>query len=49
MKVLPLTSHSTTPSSSAVWQGTYPQVMFTLFKDINLTGKTKVEKWLKSL
>ena len=23
-----------------VWWGTYPQVMFTLFKDINLDGKT---------
>ncbi len=25
-----------------VWWGTYPQVMFTLFKDINLDGKTVV-------
>ena len=25
-----------------VWWGTYPQVMFTLFKDIDLTGKTVI-------
>ena len=25
-----------------VWWGTYPQVMFTLFKDINLDGKTVI-------
>ena len=25
-----------------VWWGTYPQVMFTLFRDINLDGKTVI-------
>ena len=25
-----------------IWWGTYPQVMFTLFKDINLDGKTVI-------
>ena len=32
----------TAPDLRPVWWGTYPQVMFTLFKDINLDGKTVI-------
>ena len=37
-----LTNYDTVFIGGPVWWGTYPQVMFTLFKDINLDGKTVV-------
>ena len=35
-----LSGYDTVFIGGPVWGGTYPQVMFTLFKDINLDGKT---------
>ena len=35
-----LAKYDTVFIGGPVWWGTYPQVMFTLFKDINLDGKT---------
>lgn len=35
-----LSQYDTVFIGGPVWWGTYPQVMFTLFKDINLDGKT---------
>ena len=35
-----LSEYDTVFIGGPVWWGTYPQVMFTLFKDINLDGKT---------
>lgn len=35
-----LSKYDTVFIGGPVWWGTYPQVMFTLFKDINLDGKT---------
>lgn len=35
-----LSGYDTVFLGGPVWWGTYPQVMFTLFKDINLDGKT---------
>ena len=35
-----LSQYNTVFIGGPVWWGTYPQVMFTLFKDINLDGKT---------
>ncbi len=35
-----LSGYDTVFIGGPVWWGTYPQVMFTLFKDINLNGKT---------
>lgn len=35
-----LNGYDTVFIGGPVWWGTYPQVMFTLFKDINLDGKT---------
>ena len=35
-----LSGYDTVFIGGPVWWGTYPQVMFTLFKDINLDGKT---------
>ena len=37
-----LTQYDTVFIGGPVWWGTYPQVMFTLFGDINLDGKTVV-------
>ena len=37
-----LSQYDTVFISGPVWWGTYPQVMFTLFKDINLDGKTVI-------
>ena len=37
-----LTQYDTVFIGGPVWWGTYPQVMFTLFKDINLAGKTVI-------
>ena len=37
-----LTDYDTVFIGGPVWWGTYPQVMFTLFKDINLDGKTVI-------
>ena len=37
-----LSGYDTVFIGGPVWWGTYPQVMFTLFKDINLDGKTVV-------
>ena len=37
-----LSSYDTVYIGGPVWWGTYPQVMFTLFKDINLDGKTVI-------
>ena len=37
-----LSKYDTVFIGGPVWWGTYPQVMFTLFKDIDLTGKTVI-------
>ncbi len=37
-----LSQYDTVFIGGPVWLGTYPQVMFTLFKDINLDGKTVI-------
>ena len=37
-----LSRYDTVFIGGPVWWGTYPQVMFTLFKDINLDGKTVI-------
>ncbi len=37
-----LSQYDTVLIGGPVWWGTYPQVMFTLFRDINLDGKTVV-------
>jgi flavodoxin len=37
-----LSMYDTVFIGGPVWWGTYPQVMFTLFKDINLDGKTVI-------
>ena len=37
-----LSNYDTVFIGGPVWWGTYPQVMFTLFKDINLDGKTVI-------
>ena len=37
-----LSGYDTVFIGGPVWWGTYPQVMFTLFKDINLDGKTVI-------
>ena len=37
-----LNGYDTVFIGGPVWWGTYPQVMFTLFKDINLDGKTVI-------
>ena len=37
-----LTQYDTVFIGGPVWWGTYPQVMFTLFKDINIDGKTVI-------
>ena len=37
-----LSQYDTLFIGGPVWWGTYPQVMFTLFKDINLDGKTVI-------
>ena len=37
-----LSGYDTVYIGGPVWWGTYPQVMFTLFKDINLDGKTVI-------
>ena len=37
-----LAQYDTVFIGGPVWWGTYPQVMFTLFKDINLDGKTVI-------
>ena len=37
-----LSGYDTVIIGGPVWWGTYPQVMFTLFKDINLDGKTVI-------
>ena len=37
-----LSQYDTVFIGGPVWWGTYPQVMFTLFRDINLDGKTVV-------
>jgi flavodoxin len=37
-----LSRYDTVFIGGPVWWGTYPQVMFTLFKDIDLTGKTVI-------
>ena len=37
-----LSGYNTVFIGGPVWWGTYPQVMFTLFKDINLDGKTVI-------
>lgn len=41
-KVPDLSQYDTVFIGGPVWWGTYPQVMFTLFKDINLDGKTVI-------
>ena len=37
-----LSPYDTVFIGGPVWWGTYPQVMFTLFKDVNLDGKTVI-------
>jgi len=37
-----LSGYDTVFIGGPVWWGTYPQVMFTMFKDINLDGKTVI-------
>ena len=37
-----LSQYDTVFIGGPVWWGTYPQVMFTLFKDIDLAGKTVI-------
>ena len=37
-----LSQYDTVFIGGPVWWGTYPQVMFTLFKDVNLDGKTVI-------
>ena len=37
-----LSAYDTVFIGGPVWWGTYPQVMFTLFRDINLDGKTVI-------
>lgn len=37
-----LTKYDTVFIGGPVWWGTYPQVMFTLFRDIDLSGKTVI-------
>ena len=37
-----LTEYDTVFIGGPIWWGTYPQVMFTLFRDINLDGKTVI-------
>lgn len=37
-----LSGYDTVFIGGPVWWGTYPQVMFTLFKDVNLDGKTVI-------
>ena len=37
-----LSGYDTVFIGGPVWWGTYPQIMFTLFKDINLDGKTVI-------
>ena len=37
-----LSQYDTVFIGGPVWWGTYPQVMFTLFRDINLNGKTVI-------
>lgn len=37
-----LSQYDTVFIGGPVWRGTYPQVMFTLFRDINLDGKTVI-------
>ena len=37
-----LTEYDTVFIGGPVWWGTYPQVMYTLFRDINLDGKTVI-------
>ena len=37
-----LSQYNTVFIGGPVWWGTYPQVMFTLFRDINLDGKTVI-------
>jgi flavodoxin len=37
-----LTQYDTVFIGGPVWWGTYPQVMFTLFRDIDLAGKTVI-------
>ena len=37
-----LSQYDTVFIGGPVWWGTYPQIMFTLFKDINLDGKTVI-------
>ena len=37
-----LSKYDTVFIGGPVWWGTYPQVMFTLFKDVNLDGKTVI-------
>ena len=37
-----LSGYDTVYIGGPVWWGTYPQIMFTLFKDINLDGKTVI-------
>ena len=37
-----LSKYDTVFIGGPVWWGTYPQVMFTLFKDLNLDGKTVI-------
>ena len=37
-----LSQYDTVFIGGPVWWGTYPQVMFTIFKDINLDGKTVI-------
>lgn len=37
-----LSEYDTVFIGGPIWWGTYPQVMFTLFKDINLDGKTVI-------
>ena len=38
-----LSQYDTVFIGGPVWWGTYPQVMFTLFKDIDLVGKTVIQ------
>ncbi len=37
-----LSKYETVFIGGPIWWGTYPQVMFTLFRDINLDGKTVI-------
>lgn len=41
-KVPDLSRYDTVFIGGPIWWGTYPQVMFTLFRDINLDGKTVI-------